>query len=649
MPTPRSIRRAPAILGAIALAGAAIASDPESQWLHYGNDPGGTRSSSLADINASNVDRLAIAWEYHTGDNVQAMAMGWKTAFEATPLVADGVMYLSTPTSRVIALDALTGEHRWTHDPEIPQEWRYGELTSRGVCLWQDPDSGERRVFFGTLDGRLLALDAASGTLIEAFGDAGVIDLRQGIDVVGDGTYGVTSPPVVASGLVVVGSSIKDNQRVEQERGVVRAFDVRTGALAWSWDPIPRNPGDPGWDAWPDPEQARRTGGANAWAPMSVDHERGLVFVPTGSASPDYYGGLRLGTNLFANCVVALRAATGEIAWHFQLVRHDLWDYDTAAQPTLATIEIDGRRRDVVVQAGKMGHVFVLDRDTGEPVFPVEERPVPASDVEGERAWPTQPFPTKPPPLASPTLDADHLWALTPAERKAGLDALASFRWEGTFTPPSVAGTIAFPGDLGGINWGGLAVDQVQGMMVVNVVHVPFVARLIPRDEFEDIDEATQNKNRRYVGPQAGAPFGIERGPLLTKLGAPIVAPPWGELIGVDLGTGDVAWRTPLGTLADALPIPLPLPTGTPSRGGPLITAGGLVFIGAAADNFIRAFDLDTGEELWKHRLPAGGQATPMTFRAADGRQFLVICAGGHGKIGTTTGDSVIAFALPAD
>ena len=629
------------------MAGAhATGAPPETEWRHYANDPGGTRFSPLADITRDNVGRLRIAWEYHTEDNTDAMAMGWKTAFEATPLVAGGAMYLSTPTSRVIALDANTGEHRWTFDPEIPRDWHYGELTSRGVTLWDDPDTGARRVFFGTLDGRLLALDAKTGRLIETFGDGGTIDLRAGVGEVGLGTYGVTSPPVIAEGLVIVGSSIKDNQRVEQERGTVRAYDVRTGALAWSWDPIPRGPDDPAWETW-DPEQARRTGGANAWAPMSVDEERGLVFVPTGSASPDYYGGLRRGSNLFANCVVALHAATGEIAWHFQLVHHDLWDYDTAAQPTLATIRIDGRARDVVVQAGKMGHVFVLDRDTGEPVFPVEERPVPASDVEGEHAWPTQPFPLKPPPLASPTLDAEHLWTLTPGERKAGLDALARYRWEGTFTPPSVGGSIAFPGDLGGINWGGLAVDRSTGMMVVNVVNIPFVARLIPRDEYEAIDEATQHATHRYVSPQAGAPYGIVRGPVLTPLGAPIVAPPWGELIGVDLRVGEVRWRTPLGTLADSLPIPLPLPTGTPNRGGPLITGSGLVFIGAAADNFIRAFDLETGAELWKHRLPAGGQATPMTFRAGDGRQFLVICAGGHGKIGTTPGDSVIAFALP--
>ncbi len=630
------------------------AGGPVADWPVYGRDTGGSRYSPLAQINRDNVSHLEIAWEYHTGDFSDGSDGRQKTSFQATPIMVAGVLYVSTMYGKVIALDPETGTELWTYDPQMDISVRRSETASRGVAMWVDGsrDAGGpclRRLFIGTLDARLIALDATTGSPCEDFGEDGEVDLTQGVDLgeyrVKEREYGVTSPPAVIGDLVVVGSAIGDNRAVTLERGIVRAFDARTGELRWFWDPIPRDPKDPAWESWEE-ESSLHTGAANVWAQISVDPERNLVFVPTSSPSPDYYGGERRGSNSYADSVVALRGTTGDVVWHFQTVHHNLWDYDVPAQPTLVTLRRDGQEIPAVAQATKMGFLFILHRDTGEPLFPVEERPVPQSDAPGEQSWPTQPFPTSPLPLAPLTLTPDDAYGLTFWDRGKCRALIERYRNEGIFTPPSFEGTIEYPGIAGGTNWGSVAFDPERGLVVLNMMHVPFVVKLIPREEFEA--ERAKRPADTQFGPQLGTPVGMSRAPLLSPLGLPCNKPPWGTILAVDLATGEVKWEEPLGTIRDLAPVPLPFRWGVPNLGGPIITAGGLVFIGAAADDFLRAFDVETGEELWKGRLPAGGQATPMTYRLSEnGRQFVVIAAGGHGNLDTTIGDSLIAFALP--
>jgi quinoprotein glucose dehydrogenase len=613
-----------------------------ADWPYYGGDAGGGRYSPLTEIDRRNVGELKVAWEYHTGDVTDGSDNRRKSEFEATPIVVDGVMYLSTPFGRVIALDPETGREKWRFDSKIDLHTPYSEgLVSRGVTLWTDPgrvegDACRRRVFLATIDARLLALDAASGLPCADFGAAGQIDLTQGVaNITRRGEYEETSAPAIAGDVIVVGSSIADNDRVDSPSGVVRAFDVRSGSLRWSWDPIPQS--------------IAPTGAGNAWSTISVDDGRGLVFVPTTSPSPDYHGFKRPGDDKWADSVVALRARTGEMAWGFQLVHHDLWDYDTAAQPVLAALRRDGADTPVVIAGNKTGNLFVLDRETGKPVFPVEERPVPKSDAEGEEASLTQPFPLAPPPLVPQQLSADDAWGPTPEDRNACRTAMEKLRSEGIFTPPSVQGTIAFPGNLGGMNWSSGAFDPERQLFVANVNILPMEVHLIPRDRYEEIaKKAREGEFRAEVSPQHGTPYGMSRRVMRSLSGLPCNPPPWGALVAADLSHGTIRWNVPLGTTAGMFPNLAPAVRGTPNLGGPIATAGGLVFIAAAMDDYLRAFDIDTGAELWKGRLPAGGQATPMTYRLRpDGKQFVVIAAGGHGKLGTRLGDSLMAFALP--
>jgi quinoprotein glucose dehydrogenase len=627
-------------------------SGPVADWPAYGGDAGGMRYSPLTQITRENVRHLEVAWVYRTGDVSDGSRYPRKSSFEATPILFNGTLYFSTPFSRVIALDPETGEERWSYDPGIDRGARYSEaMVSRGVEAWEDPEAGagevcRRRIFFATLDARLLALDAGTGEPCPGFGDGGTVDLKIGVGEVEEGEYEVTSPPVAVGAVVVVGSAQGDNRRVEVEKGDIRGYDARTGELLWTFQPVPRSPDRPGWSEW-DPESARRTGAGNAWAPLASDPARDLVFVPTGSAAPDFYGGQRPGSNVYANSVVALRASTGELVWHFQVVHHDLWDYDAASQPTLVSVRRDGREIPAVVQATKMGHIFVLDRDTGEPLFPIEERPVPASTVPGEAAWPTQPFPVKPPPLLPEQMTPDSAWGLTPWDRGKCRDRMARLRYEGIFTPPSLEGTLQYPGMIGGANWGGVAVDPARRMLVVNLSRFASWARLIPRDEY-DAARRAEDAEGSFTAME-GTPYGLNRGgAVLSPWGLPCTPPPWGVLVAVDVESGEVRWKVPLGTIRDMAPLPLPLKWGTPNLGGPIVTASGLVFIGAAMDDYLRAFDVETGEELWKGRLPAGGQATPMTYRLRpDGKQYVVIAAGGHGGLGTRLGDYLVAFALP--
>jgi quinoprotein glucose dehydrogenase len=577
-----------------------------------------TAAVSLAadQITRENVARLQTVWTYHTGALQPDTHLNEKAAFESTPILVDGTLYLSTPFNRVIALDPATGTERWTYDPKVDRGHDYSEVTSRGVSAWTDPKAAadapcKLRIFEGTIDARLIALDGKTGAPCADFGRGGTIDLTRGV-VYGpefQGSYQVTSPPVIAGDVLITGSSIGDNGAVDMPRGVVRGYDVRTGALRWTWDPIP----------WAEKQQVR-TGAANAWSRLAVDVARDMVFVPTGSASPDYFGGTRPGDNRWANSVVALRGSTGAFVWGFQVVHHDLWDYDVASQPTL----IEYRGKPAVAVTTKLGNVFVLDRLTGKPLHTVEERAVPKSDIRGEDASPGQPMPAWS-PMVPQKLTVTGEWCRAKVE---------SLRNEGLFTPPSLRGTIAFPGNVGGVNWGGAVWDPARNLLIANTNRVAAIMKLIPREEAQVALETAKQTETAWGGEfarQRGTPYWMYREWLVAPNGQPCNSPPWSATVAFDLATGTVKWEAPLGTL---------------SLGGPIATSAGLVFTAASREPFLHAFDSDSGMELWKVELPASAQSNPMTYEW-NGRQYLVICAGGHGKMRSKMGDSTVAFALP--
>ena len=608
-------------------------------WPHYGGDAGGQRFSSAAQITPENVRGLKVAWTYSTGEMKRHPDAIQHSAFENTPILAGGRLFVCSQFNAVSAVDPITGKQLWQYDPKVDPTVEYpNDYTCRGVTWWRDPVAPAKmpcaeRVYVPTADRRLIALDAASGALCKGFGTAGVVDVGAGLKLERAGQMQITSPPVIARGVIVVGSSLDDNQRVRELSGAVRAYDVRTGAPKWSFDPLAASaPGNV-------------AGAANAWAPMSADEARGLIFVPTSSASPDFYGAARNGPNGHANSVVALNAETGVPAWSFQTTHHDIWDYDVPAQPTLANVAWGGRMTPAVIQATKQGLIFTLARDTGTPVIPVRERAVPQGGAPGEVLSATQPFPDAPKSLSPDRVSAKDAFGITPWERKACEKAIAGTRNEGIYTPPSLQGTLIHPFTGGGANWGGLAFDAGRQVAYINTSSAMHMLTLIPADRVKAARAAEPDEE---ISPQAGAPYGMRRVLMRSPIGLPCNPPPWGQLHAIDMKTGAILWQVPLGTTRDLAPGSqfLLRGTGTPNFGGPITTASGLVFIGAAMDNYLRAFDGRTGKELWKGRLPAGGQATPMTY-VAKGRQYVVIAAGGHSKSDTKRGDQIVAYALP--
>jgi quinoprotein glucose dehydrogenase len=621
------------------------------EWTTYGHDPGGQRFSPLTAISPSNVASLKVAWTFRTGDAYQP-PHSRPTAFEATPLYIDGTLYLGTPLGRVIAIDPVTGKQRWAYDSNVPKDAGFGDFATRGVSTWKSPD-GHRSIYIATIDGRLIALDAVTGRPCQDFGDNGIVNLRQGLRIPprqgGYADFEETSPPAVIGDTIVVGSAIADNGSTDQPSGEVRAFNTLTGKMKWKWDPIPQSADDPAASTWKN-GSAARTGAGNAWSIIAADPARNLVFVPTGSASPDYYGGERLGDNLYANSVVALRADTGQPVWHFQTVHHDLWDYDVATSPLLFDLQQNGVTVPSIAIGSKTGNLFLLNRETGKPIFGVVERPVPQSDVPGEIASPTQPFPLKPAPITPQKMSVDDAWGIDDADRKWCRAEISKLRTGSIFTPPSLQGNLQTPGNVGGMNWGGMAFDASRNLLVLPSNHLAAEVRLIPRTDF---DTLASSRGRSIDGDwefasQTGTPYGMMRRFLLSPKRVPCTPPPWGTLLAIDPRTGEKKWEVPLGHLPGHADGPgLPDQFGSMSLGGPIITRSGIVFVAGTIDSGIYAFDVSTGKQLWRGELPTSARSTPMTFQGPDGKQYVVICAGGHGIPGAgPLGDYVVAFSL---
>jgi quinoprotein glucose dehydrogenase len=572
-------------------------------------------------ITPETVGRLAVAWTYDTRESTAPLRPGTDSpSFEATPVYADGRLYLSTPAGLVIALDADTGKEIWRVDLKIRRDSNYSDFASRGVTVADD------LVYAATVDARLVCLNRRDGSFCDRFGARGQIDLTAGLRRKPEyaGEYGVTSPPAVYRDLVIVGSFVADNSRARMASGEVRAFDRRSGTLRWTFHPLPDD---------------TSAGGANTWSLITVDDTNGLVFLPTGSPSPDYYGGLRPGDNRHGNSVVALRAATGEVAWSFQTVHHDLWDYDVASPPLLFA----GKDGAAVAAGSKTGHLFLFERLTGRPLFPIRERAVPASDVTGEVAAATQPFPDRPATLAPQQISESDIWGVTAQDRDACLATFRTLRHEGAFTPPSVRGSLVAPGNIGGLHWGGMAWDAATRTIIAPVNRIPAIVRLVPGADFARTRQANPGLE---ITEQRGTPFAMSRQFFLSPSGIPCVAPPWGELVAVHADTGETAWRTTLGDLRPVLKLTSIPPTGALNLGGPVTTTTGLVFIGATIDPYLRAFETKGGRQVWEAPLPTGARATPLVFTTASGREMVAIAAGGFDSSLSKLGTTLVAFGL---
>lgn len=631
------------LVAAQAQASPPAATDVSNGWPAYGGTPGGTHFSRASQITPANVHQLQVAWHHRSGDFREATdardgeRFGLsQSSMQVTPILVGERLYYCTPSNRILALDARTGEQLWAYDPNVDMDSKPVVPNCRGVSSWQSGGDGfcEHRIIAGTLDARLIALDAQSGKPCPDFGNNGQVDIKEGISAHDPAEYSITSPPAVLGDTLITGALVLDNMRTDAPGGVVRAYNVRSGELQWAFNAIP--PGAQARNA----DGTWRSGTTNVWSIIAVDEARNLVFLPTGNTTPDYFGGHRHGMDEYSSSVVALHGDSGEVAWHFQMVHHDLWDYDTPAQPTLVDLTVNGERVPAVVQVTKMGLTFALHRETGAPLWPVEERPAPQQGKAPEEYLaPTQPFPTHLPSMVEWPLTADHAWGLTPLDRHWCAQRIEELRNDGLYTPPSLQGSINFPSNAGGNNWGSPAINPDTGVMVVFTNRVPGYTRLLPREQCAD-----------SLQPQVGTPYCVDAGWLTSPIGLPCTAPPWGTLDAVDLVAGKRLWSVPLGDTRNMAPIPFLRFHGLPGIAAPMMTATGLVFSGVSNEHGLHAFDAATGAELWRGELPTAGNALPMTYQLEPGgRQYVVIAAGGHWSGGSPPGDHIIAFALPED
>ncbi|MEO5600187.1 MAG: pyrroloquinoline quinone-dependent dehydrogenase [Cyclobacteriaceae bacterium] len=679
-------------------------------WAVYRGDAGNTAYSSLDQINKDNVDQLEVAWTYHTGDAEK----GNRSTIQCNPIIVNGMMYVTSPKLKLMALDPANGKEVWRFDPFAGEQ---STGVNRGVTYWESGD--DKRVYFSAAN-FLYALNANDGSLIQNFGTSGKVDLREGLGREPTKlAVAASSPGIIFKDLIIQGTALGEGY--DAAPGFIRAYEVRTGKIAWTFHTIPQ-PGEFGYDTWPD-NAYKEVGGANSWAGMSIDEARGMVFIPTGSPAFDFYGGNRKGKNLFGNCLLALEAATGKLVWHYQLVHHDLWDYDLPAPPNLLTVTIDGKKIDAVAQVTKMGMVFTFNRETGETIFPVEERPVPPSLLLGEEVWSTQPFPSKPLPFVRQQFSQSDITDLSEESHQFIVQKIKGARKGPIYTPHGTEGAVQFPGTRGGAEWGGAAVEPNEGIMYVNANEIPLLISMKQIDlsgEEQFLADAgkriytVNNCTSCHGGDRAGTNVypslnnisktrtekqiasllktgkgqmpaypnlsDDEREALIAFLfdkkgirnkkakdidttgekryryahdgwnvltdqsGYPGVKPPWGTLNAIDLNKGEILWQVPLGEYPELTARGLP-PTGTQNLGGPAVTAGGLIFIGATRDKKLRAFDRDTGKILWQYELPAGGNATPSIYEV-KGKQYIVIAAGGGGRVGTESSDAYVAFTL---
>lgn len=646
------------IRGTIAAAGAAppqpAADQPDEDWRAYGRSQSGQRYSPLAEITPANVNSLKVAWTFRTGDLPGPNDPG-ETTFEVTPIKVRDTLYLCSQHQRLFALDARTGTLRWSYDPQVKNNPTFQHLTCRGVSYHETaagavdttgapaPADCPRTIFLPVNDGRMIALNADTGALCQGFGDHGTLNLQEGMGVQTAGFYEPTSPPVVSDRIIVIAGAVIDNYSTQVPSGVIRGFDIYTGKLVWAWDA-----GAADENALPSATHTYTNNSPNSWMTASYDPKLGLVYVPMGVQTPDIWGGNRSPeSERYSSALVALDINTGKRVWHYQTVHHDLWDMDLPAQPSLVDLAGPGGGvRPAVLQPAKTGNLFVLDRRTGELIVPAPERPVPQGPAPGDRLSPTQPFSEltfRPEKL----LTGADMWGATIFDQLACRILFHQMRYEGTFTPPSLQGTLVFPGNLGMFEWGGIAVDPVRQIAIANPIAIPFVSKLIPRgpDNPAAPNDAHPSGSEIGVQPMYGTPFGVVLHPFLSPVGLPCMRPPWGYMAAIDLKTMKIAWMHRNGTIRDSAPVPIPIKMGVPSLGGPMTTAGGVAFLTSTQDYYIRAYDVTNGDQLWEDRLPAGGQSTPMTY-AVDGHQYVVTAAGGHGSFGTKIGDYVIAYTL---
>lgn len=620
---------------------AAVGADPKSNrgWSSFGAVPGGGRYSALDQINRETVQRLEVAWVHRSGHSDRFKDGVNPASYEVTPIFANNHLYICTPVNRILALDPETGVEKWAFDPHaqlIAQE--VNSFHCRGVSYWQadkplQKTACQRRIFNGDRDGRLFAVDADSGRPCADFGDGGFVNLKEP-RYGGTGDIFLSSPPAVLGDAIIVGGAVGDNIRADSADGVIRALDARTGALLWRLITIPEH-------------LSNATGGADVWPPFTVDTARNMVFMPTGSPSVDVYGAQRGEPIPYANALLAIDGATGKVVWHYQMVHHDLFDYDLPAQPMLVDLNRDGKTVLAVIQITKMGTVFVFHRETGEPLFPIEERPVPASDIPGEKAARTQPFPVKPAPFSHQILREEDVFGVIWWDRDKCRESFRALRYEGIFTPPSERGSLMLPSPAGGGNWGGAAFDPTRKVLIVKANNVGMVSRLIAVAGTA-AEQAKYQEGNSASGYMAGTPYRLEISMWNSPFGVPCNPPPWGELSAINMDTGEFLWRRPLGQVSFG-PFNLlktPKSWGSPMVGGPIVTAGGVIFIAATMDSTLHALDVDTGEELWSADLPVPGMAVPMTYETG-GRQYVVIAAGGSTLVGTALSDQLIAYALP--